>query len=200
MTEPTALYRLYDAEVALLYAGITANPWERLRQHATTKSWWPCVQHATVSWYSDREHADMAETMAIAIEKPMHNVAKRYAPAAEIDFDLTAPPRPDHLPTAERGGGDFDEAMREVEAAMDAFAATARTTRAPAETFACATELVDMASEIQAFSARARAIAATRLMQTQGLSLSGLAHQIGVSKARADQMVRSVKGHRRAVS
>lgn len=74
---PTALYRLYDATGALLYMGITQDLRKRMREHARSQPWWGDVATRTVTWYESWPRAFHAETIAIAQEKPKHNVAKR---------------------------------------------------------------------------------------------------------------------------
>ena len=191
MSEQTALYRLYDADGILLYVGIAANPRARLQQHAATQSWWPCVQRATVSWYGDRERADMAETMAVALEQPKHNIAKQYKPAPVADFDWTAPPAA-HLAPRREYSGSFGEAMRELSDAVDDFFTVTKATQDPVEGFRRASAFGELAKELEAGAARVRAGVAARIMRTRGLSVSGLAHHLGLSKARASQLVRSV--------
>jgi hypothetical protein len=72
----TALYRLYDADSALLYIGVACNLEARWSGHASTKAWWKDVASRTVEWHDERELAEAAETAAIAAEHPRHNVAK----------------------------------------------------------------------------------------------------------------------------
>lgn len=69
----TALYRLYDRDGALLYAGIAYIPAQRWTQHAQDKAWWPQVSRKTVQWFPNREAAEDAERAAIKAEKPRHN-------------------------------------------------------------------------------------------------------------------------------
>lgn len=71
---PTALYRAFDAEGALLYVGISFNPLLRVGQHAKSKAWWTEVAKITVAHYPTRAAAAAAERSAIASERPRHNV------------------------------------------------------------------------------------------------------------------------------
>lgn len=71
---PTALYRLFDADGALLYVGIGHTPEVRWKQHARTKDWWHLVAEKTTSWYDTRILATNAETNAIRTEKPRFNI------------------------------------------------------------------------------------------------------------------------------
>lgn len=78
---PTALYRLYDADGALLYVGITCDLDQRWKAHAR-KPWWPQVADKQVQWYDNRAQAGKAEVHAIVTEEPRHNIAwrsRRYA-------------------------------------------------------------------------------------------------------------------------
>ena len=73
MSEPTALYRFYDSEDALLYVGITKNITQRWSQHKKTKSWWRKVASREVVWFDSRPRALLAERRAIVAERPLHN-------------------------------------------------------------------------------------------------------------------------------
>lgn len=75
---PTALYRFFSVEGALLYVGIAFDPDSRAKQHAATKSWWGNVDQArtTVEWHPDREAAETAELAAIRAENPLHNIVR----------------------------------------------------------------------------------------------------------------------------
>jgi hypothetical protein len=47
VTQPTTLYRFYDASGRLLYVGIAGNPGRRFAQHGRDKSWWSQVASST---------------------------------------------------------------------------------------------------------------------------------------------------------
>jgi predicted GIY-YIG superfamily endonuclease len=76
--EPTALYRLYDANDVLLYLGITFSPRARWEQHRREKTWAHLVTRRTVEWYPDRPSALAAEAAATAAEKPLHDYSWRH--------------------------------------------------------------------------------------------------------------------------
>lgn len=67
-----AVYRLYDAEGALLYVGSAYNPEQRSKKHRG-KEWWPEVARREDEWHPSREAAYVAETEAIAAERPAGN-------------------------------------------------------------------------------------------------------------------------------
>ena len=75
--EPTALYRLYDANDALLYLGISFSPKARWEQHYNNKHWFHLVARHTVDWYPSRGAALAAEADATAVEKPLHDSSWR---------------------------------------------------------------------------------------------------------------------------
>ncbi|MEV6165721.1 GIY-YIG nuclease family protein [Streptomyces sp. NPDC052052] len=75
--EPTALYRLYDSNDALLYLGISWNPDARMEDHVKDKHWIHFVARRTVEWYPNRPAALAAEAAATAIEKPLHDSSWR---------------------------------------------------------------------------------------------------------------------------
>lgn len=111
----TGLYRLYDADDNLLYIGISDDPHGRMRGHAGDKSWWGEVARKTLVWYPHRTQAETAETIAIGLEQPRHNKAKRYMRLPEQPFPVTEarPAAPRRLavakPRAEAGDGEYHE-------------------------------------------------------------------------------------------
>src|SRR3982750_4908323 len=74
--ERTALYRLFDADGALLYVGITNDPEVRWKAHSYKKPWWPKVSEKTVAWFDDRTAAATAGARAIRLEVPQWNIAQ----------------------------------------------------------------------------------------------------------------------------
>lgn len=82
-TEPTALYRLYDANDVLLYIGITWDPDHRWERHQTIKHWAHQVARRTVEWYPDRPTALVAEAAATEAEKPLHDGSWRHGRPGE---------------------------------------------------------------------------------------------------------------------
>lgn len=72
----TALYRFFDAENQLLYAGITVDIKKRWSYHANeqAESWWPLVARHTLEWHATRTRASRAEVKAIKTENPLYNV------------------------------------------------------------------------------------------------------------------------------
>lgn len=75
MSDPTAVYRLYDAQGTLLYVGMTKDPDARWANHARKKPWWMHVARKSLEWHSTRQGAALAEAAAIASEYPIWNVA-----------------------------------------------------------------------------------------------------------------------------
>lgn len=70
----TAVYRLYDADGALLYVGITYDLGRRWTQHAKVQRWWDAVCTQKIEWHSCREDAEDAERTAIRTEAPKYNI------------------------------------------------------------------------------------------------------------------------------
>jgi predicted GIY-YIG superfamily endonuclease len=92
LPERTALYRFYDADGALLYAGITDKPKRRWLQHSLAQPWWHLIDTKTVEWFDAREDALAAESQAVETEAPRYNAVRnadgsisraRYDDAAE---------------------------------------------------------------------------------------------------------------------
>lgn len=81
---PTALYRFFNADGALLYIGITHDIDQRWRDHAR-KAWWPDVVEKTVDWHETRTLALAAELVAIKSEAPRYNVTgSPWAPGPRV--------------------------------------------------------------------------------------------------------------------
>lgn len=74
--QPHFVYRLYDADDALLYVGMTYDPRNR-RQGHKRKEWWPEVARFRLTVYSDKATALRAESQAIRAEHPVHNIRGR---------------------------------------------------------------------------------------------------------------------------
>lgn len=102
--QPTALYRFFDADGALLYVGITADLEQRWTKHQSEKPWWPDVAEKTVAWHDDRPSALAAELEAIKTEAPRYNVAG--SPWV---------PGPRELEDSELNSGQAKELLRGVE-------------------------------------------------------------------------------------
>lgn len=71
---PCAVYRHFDADGSLLYIGVSSDPHSRHMGHLSRGSEW-ATQVATikVEWHEDRAAALLAESDAIAAERPKHN-------------------------------------------------------------------------------------------------------------------------------
>jgi transcriptional regulator with XRE-family HTH domain len=74
-TQPTTLYRHFDAAGRLLYVGVALGPVARLQQHASQSSWVRDIARMTIERFPTRTAAEQAERDAIRVEQPVHNVA-----------------------------------------------------------------------------------------------------------------------------
>lgn len=74
------LYRMFAADDALLYVGITLRPVDRLRHHSKDKQWWSEVATIRLESFPSRESLEAAERTAIADESPRYNVALNGLP------------------------------------------------------------------------------------------------------------------------
>ncbi|MCX4750949.1 hypothetical protein OG455_41445 [Kitasatospora sp. NBC_01287] len=89
---PTALYRFYDADDALLYVGITHDLRTRWSTHRYYQPWWHLVARKTYEWYEDRSLAGAAEKAAVEHEKPRFD-ASHLSRAHRVDGDRYEDPR-----------------------------------------------------------------------------------------------------------
>ncbi len=88
----TAVYRLFDADGALLYVGASHDPKERLGRHKD-RAWGHEIARVKVAWFPNRRTALHREAVAISKESPRHNrdrpSQQTYAPErprVERDF------------------------------------------------------------------------------------------------------------------
>jgi predicted GIY-YIG superfamily endonuclease len=70
-----AVYRSYDSNGLLLYAGITCDPDSRLRAHRSSAKWVPYCADYDLTWFPDRRSALGAEAWVIRHEHPAFNAA-----------------------------------------------------------------------------------------------------------------------------
>lgn len=80
----TALYRLFDAEGVLLYAGIAAFPEARWREHAGIKPWWHLVADKTVDWFETRIEALLEEARVTREEGPKYDQSFRIGKGSSL--------------------------------------------------------------------------------------------------------------------
>jgi hypothetical protein len=85
----THLYRCFDGGGRLLYVGAALSAFKRLKQHASSSSWFRAAKTITLQAFPNREAALTAEAKAIRVEEPIFNIAL----AAEADPRLTSNPR-----------------------------------------------------------------------------------------------------------
>lgn len=72
---PTALYRHFDADGALLYVGISKDVESRFKQHSDRAIWVQFAASHTGEWLPSRRDALTAEARAIEAERPLFNKA-----------------------------------------------------------------------------------------------------------------------------
>lgn len=70
----TAVYRVFDADGALLYVGMGRNPMSRWASHSAQHAWWQKAHSFRVEWHATRKEAAAAEIRAIQTECPQHNI------------------------------------------------------------------------------------------------------------------------------
>ena len=85
--------------------------------------------------------------------------------------------------------GEVDEAI----AAADRALAAIRATDSPQEKLEAAGRLVEALRARSDEAARIRHAEAVRIYETESLSLAQLAHRVGISKARADQIIKQAE-------
>jgi excisionase family DNA binding protein len=92
VSERTAVYRVFDAEGALLYVGISNKFGTRWEHHASMQPWWPLANKQTVEWHPDRDTAEAIEVAAIKTECPRFNVIHAIKPPKPPTERAVLPP------------------------------------------------------------------------------------------------------------
>ena len=103
------LYRHYDENGDLLYVGVSLNAVARLLGHRDSSHWFSKIKHVRIQTFKNRENALLAETKAIAKEKPKFNIRKKLTVAqllrseqsAEQDRWCSAHPEDNRMTTQE---------------------------------------------------------------------------------------------------
>lgn len=76
LTKPAALYRHFNADGELLYAGISVSSLVRLTKHRNTSEWFGEIAVVKIEHFPSRKEALIAEAKAVREEKPKHNLSK----------------------------------------------------------------------------------------------------------------------------
>ena len=74
------LYRHYDKYGQLLYIGISLNVVNRLISHKRYSEWFVDIANITMEKFPTRNEAIIAEQLAIARERPKHNIVHNREP------------------------------------------------------------------------------------------------------------------------
>jgi hypothetical protein len=80
----TELYRHYSGTGELLYVGITGEHVRRcLQGHRSRSKWFKEIVRIDIEHFETRALAEIAEEIAILVERPKYNVRKDYSRARE---------------------------------------------------------------------------------------------------------------------
>lgn len=206
---PTRLYRWYDQDGTLLYIGISVRPYERAHEHVKASKWvrWATRMEIDPAVYPDRAAALAAEGRAILEESPVFNIAGAVLYWSRMNPYLVAKgedpiPEPAAKPLRTAGGEPEEipllmlhpehplaleiaqmretalDLMRQMEADPDKWQA-----------LAAARELTDLLQDLVGESSVLRSRIAVDLYGGEGVSLAYLAGRLGVTRARAHQIV-----------
>ena len=86
----TQLYRHYDCDGRLLYVGISLSAVARLSQHKDSSHWYYQIARIEIETHQTRGEAMAAEALAIAVERPAHNVQAPTVNIADISARMIA--------------------------------------------------------------------------------------------------------------
>jgi predicted GIY-YIG superfamily endonuclease len=95
MSDPTSVYRYYDAAGRHIYVGVTSRGPQRQAQHAVTAGWWPHVRSQDVEHLDTREAALRREKWLIERHRPPFNIQHHPDPenAKAAYLELVNPPK-----------------------------------------------------------------------------------------------------------
>ena len=69
------LYRCFDASGAVLYVGVTSQPWQRIAAHRRASPFRAEIDRVDFRWFGSRAQAMDAQAAEIAEHRPPHNWA-----------------------------------------------------------------------------------------------------------------------------
>lgn len=69
----TGVYKMYDNNHNLLYVGMTVSLLSRMSDHIKQKEWFTEVEDISITWYSTRFEAEVAEKTSIRWDDPKYN-------------------------------------------------------------------------------------------------------------------------------
>jgi len=119
------LYRMFDADDALLYVGVSMNVAQRFAAHRSDKQWWGDIARITLSHFATRREVLVAEATAIREERPLYNVQHATRVLAAVGATPTE--------TAQRIGALADDERELYEASQHRRAVEAELEAARAE-------------------------------------------------------------------
>jgi predicted GIY-YIG superfamily endonuclease len=79
------LYRFFDSEGNLLYVGISKFFEARMKQHYRHSPWFFESASVTLEHYETRQQVELAESIAIKTENPIHNKAGKPGYESSLD-------------------------------------------------------------------------------------------------------------------
>ena len=68
------LYRHFNDQGELLYVGMSLSTVARLMEHRCNSHWFYDIVNIKIEYFPDMESVLKAETLAIKMEKPLHNI------------------------------------------------------------------------------------------------------------------------------
>lgn len=96
-SDPTSVYKYFDARRILIYVGITGVGIARNRQHNESKEWWQHVVSQEIEHFNSRELAHEREVQLIDKYRPPFNKQHNKDHAAARRFYLNNLPGPSLL-------------------------------------------------------------------------------------------------------
>lgn len=83
------LYRHFAEDGTLLYVGVSLSAVQRIGQHRSKAGWFSDIARVGIERFETMEQALKAESLAIKMEKPLHNI-RHAGRAAVLDADSQA--------------------------------------------------------------------------------------------------------------
>lgn len=185
---PCAVYRYYDVDGQLLYVGSSISPNSRWTCTHNRSTWAALAANRVDQWFSSIPDARSEESRAIYEERPLYNkqgnpraIVVDAVPSAPSDYqdgELVALIRV----TCDR----IDELNAQISDAIRSEPDCDKALKIARESYTAMCRLRDKACEL-------RTEMAGQLWLAKGLSFADLGARVGVSKSRAEQLIKQYR-------
>ena len=185
---PCAVYRYYDVDGRLLYVGSSISPNSRWTCTHNRSTWAALAANRVDQWFSSIPEARSEESRAIHEEGPLYNKQgnSRVVVADEVSSASNDYQESELIALIRATCDRIDELNAQVIDAIKSEPDCDKALEIAKESYTVMCSLRDKAFEL-------RTEMLGRLWLTKGLSLADLGARVGVSKSRAEQLIKKYR-------